>query len=324
MRRHTALLALAIAAAGACSRPAPPEAQSAHPPADTAPAAPLVPSTASLADVGRLVRDPERGGLPADSAVAERVRLGFRIFRETGKNAARFTGNELSCANCHLNAGQRDRGLPVVGVAAVFPEYRSRSGRLITLEDRIRDCFERSMDGTAPPYDSPELLAVAAYNTWLSDGQPVGRSPAWRGKNTIAKSAQVPVAQLDTAAGHVVYTRVCAACHGPDGQGVDLGVAKPGPLWGPQSWNDGAGMARVYTAAGFIRYAMPLTTPGSLTDREAQEVAAYINAQPRPVFARKAEDYPNGDIPADAVYYPRRGRAAASNHQTPGSPPRPG
>lgn len=308
-RIHT-LLAVALLLA-ACSRAKPPATGQHASHADSAAAVPLVPATATLNDVGRVVRDPERGGLPADSMVAARVVQGYRIFRQTGRYAAKYVGNGLTCGNCHLNAGQRDRGMPLVGVAAVFPEYRARSGRLISLEDRIRDCFERSMNGTTPAYDSPELLAVAAYVAWLSDGQPVGRSPEWRGRNTIAKAAQIPVAQLDTAAGHGVYSRVCAACHGADGQGLDMGAARPGPLWGPRSWNDGAGMARVYTAAGFIRHAMPLTAPGSLTDRQAQEVAAYINTQPRPAFAHKAGDYPSSAVPPDAVYYPKRPAPAA-------------
>lgn len=311
MLRSPALLAAACALAlAACAKEKPP-APGQHA-ANSAASVPLVPATASINDVGRVVRDPERGGLPADSVVAARIVQGYHTFRQTGRYAARYVGNGLTCGNCHLNAGQRDRGMTLVGVAAVFPEYRARSGRLISLEDRIRDCFERSMNGTAPAYDSPELLAIAAYIAWLSDGQQVGRSPAWRGRNTIARAAQVPVAQLDTAAGHGVYTRVCVGCHGPDGQGVEIGGARPGPLWGPRSWNDGAGMARVYTAAGFIRHAMPLTAPGSLSDREAQEVAAYINARPRPVFARKAEDYPSSSIPADAVYYPKRRASSAA------------
>jgi len=306
MPRSPALLAAACAVVlAACSTADQPRPPASAAKADSAARVPLIAATASLNDVGRVVRDPERGGLPADSMVAARVLQGYRIFRQTGRYAAAFTGNGLSCGNCHLNAGQRDRGMPLVGVAAVFPEYRARSGRLISLEDRIRDCFERSMNGTAPAYESPEMLSVAAYVAWLSQGQPVGRSPEWRGRNVIAKAAQVPVAQLDTAAGHAVYSRVCVGCHGPGGEGVEIGGARPGPLWGPRSWNDGAGMARVYTAAGFIRYAMPLTAPGSLSDREAQEVAAYINSQPRPSFARKAQDYPGASIPADAVYYPR-------------------
>jgi thiosulfate dehydrogenase len=307
MPRFPALLAAACAAVlAACSEADQRSRPASAAKADSAAPVPLIAATATLNDVGRVVRDPERGGLPADSMVAARVLQGYRIFRQTGRYASAFVGNGLTCGNCHLNAGQRDRGMPLVGVAAVFPEYRARSGRLISLEDRIRDCFERSMNGTAPGYDSPELLSVAAYITWLSQGQPVGRPPTWRGRNVIARAAQVPVAKLDTAAGHAVYSRVCVGCHGAGGEGVELGGARPGPLWGPRSWNDGAGMARVYTAAGFIRYAMPLTAPGTLTDREAQDVAAYINSQPRPSFSHKADDYPGTAIPADAVYYPHR------------------
>ncbi|HEX8907340.1 MAG TPA: c-type cytochrome [Longimicrobiaceae bacterium] len=316
MPRSPAVFAACILALAACTGSRSPDTRERGAARDTtAPdsiAAPLIPATATLNDAGRVVRDPERGGLPSDTQLAARVVEGYRIFRQTGRYAAAFVGNGLTCGNCHLNAGQRDRGMPLVGVAGVFPEYRARSGRLISLEDRIRDCFERSMNGAAPAFESRELLSVAAYIAWLSDGQPVGRSPAWRGRNTIPKAAQVPVAQLDTAAGHAVYTRVCVGCHGADGEGVTLGTVRPGPLWGPRSWNDGAGMARVYTAAGFIRWAMPLTAPGSLSDREAQEVAAYIDSQPRPAFPRKAGDYPSSAIPPDAVYYPKHPASSAA------------
>jgi thiosulfate dehydrogenase len=255
--------------------------------------------------VAALVKDPARDPLPSDAHEAEQVRLGYAIVRDSRRNAGRFVGNDLACANCHLNAGQRDRGLPFVGVAGTFPQYRARDGRLISLQDRIADCFERSLNGTAPPFDSPEMMAVSAYITWLSHGMPVGESPAWRGKNSIARENLIPIERLDVAQGGALYQQQCAVCHGQDGQGVDLRVAKPGPLWGPGSWNDGAGAARVYTLAGYIRYAMPLTAPGSLTDEQAQLIAAFVNSHDRPAFALKAKDYPNGDVPVDAVYYPR-------------------
>ena len=88
-----------------------------------------------------------------------------------------------------------------------------------------------------------------------------------------------------------------------DGQGVQIGDKKAGPLWGPDSWNDGAGAARVYTLAGIIRYTMPYLDPGSLTDEDAQQVAAYITSQPRPRFPFKEKDYVGGKVPVDAVYY---------------------
>ena len=267
-------------------------------------AVPLVPADAAFDQVNAVVKDPSRDPLPSDSLLAAQIRLGFQIVENTPKHAAQFVGNDLSCGNCHLNAGQRHRALPYTGIAATFPEPRRREGRLFTLEDRIRGCFLRSMNGTQPPYDSPELLAVAAYITWLSEGQPIGESPAWRGQNVIAEQNLLAVEQLEPVRGRELYGRHCTACHGVDGQGIDLQTVKPGPLWGPRSWNDGAGAARVYTLAGYIRYAMPLTQPGILTDVEAQHIAAYINAQVRPVFADKAKDYRAG-APIDAVYYPR-------------------
>jgi thiosulfate dehydrogenase len=73
-------------------------------------------------------------------------------------------------------------------------------------------------------------------------------------------------------------------------------------VWGPASYNVGAGMARVSVAAAFIKANMPRGWGWSLTDDEAFDVAAYINSQPRPDFPGKAHDWPNGGKPADVPY----------------------
>ncbi|MDX1439804.1 MAG: c-type cytochrome [Rubricoccaceae bacterium] len=264
----------------------------------------LVPATALIATVDSLPRDPAIASLPADSAHAAQILYGLRVMRETPTLADEFVGNALTCQNCHLNAGQREKALPLVGVASLFPQFRSRDGRLVTLEDRIRGCFLRSMNGTAPPYDNPELLALSAYIAWLGKGHEAGISPSWQGENRISPEARIPIAELDVDRGEELYSLHCAACHGADGQGLDMGLAKPGPLWGENSWNDGAGAARIYTLAGFIRYAMPLTDPGTLTDEEAQQISAYVNSHARPVFPNKEADYPGVQRPQDAVYDP--------------------
>jgi thiosulfate dehydrogenase len=265
---------------------------------------PLIPRTARADRVNDLVRDPFKDPLPDNPYLAEQIKLGFHFVRETGKYAGKYVGNKMACANCHMNGGQRELALPYVGIAGVFPLYRNREGRLFSLEDRIRGCFMRSINGIQPPYDSPELLAVSAYITWLSEGFPSGTSVPWRGKNKIAKDKLIPIWQLDPEEGERLYMKKCIACHGADGQGVDIAVAKPGPLWGPGSWNDGAGLGRIYTLAGYIRYAMPLLNPGSLSDYEAQQIAAFVNSHERPVYPNKARDWPKGDTPIDAVYYP--------------------
>lgn len=295
-----ALLLLVGAACGG------PEAPSPDPAAPAEAVLPLVPHTAAYDQVSTLPRDPATDPLPDDAFEAEQVRLGYQIVRDPQQYAAAFVGNEMRCGNCHLNGGQRERALPYVGIAGVFPEYRARDGRLIDLASRIGDCFERSLNGPRPPNDSPEVMAVAAYIAWLSEGQPVGKSPAWRGQNQIAPEARIPIEALDVARGEQAYRTTCTACHDADGRGIDIGGPVPGPLWGEGSWNDGAGAARVYTLAGYIRYAMPLTSPGILSDEDAQHIAAFINAHERPSFPRKAQDFPNGDVPIDAVYYPQR------------------
>jgi thiosulfate dehydrogenase len=223
--------------------------------------------------------------LPSNKAEADAIKLGYNIIVNTPQYAPQYVSSGMSCSNCHLNAGQRDKAFPLVGIAAVFPEYSSRDQRLISLEDRIRGCFARSQNGQAPPYESQELLAVAAYITWISAGQPVDQNPPWRHQNVIPTEHQLPVSQLDKAKGQQLYQQQCVACHGSDGQGVQLTpTLKPGPLWGAKSYNDGAGLASVQSLAGFIRYAMPYNNPSSLSDEAAQEIAAYVDSQPRPHF----------------------------------------
>ena len=110
---------------------------------------------------------------------------------------------------------------------------------------------------------------------------------------------------LDPEVGATLFTEHCSTCHGEDGQGVQIGDKRAGPLWGPASWNDGAGAARVYTLAGTIRYMMPYLDPGVLRDEEAQQVAAFITSQPRPVDPYKDQDYQTEPRPVDAVQYDR-------------------
>ena len=86
------------------------------------------------------------------------------------------------------------------------------------------------------------------------------------------------------------------------GQGIKVGADRfvfP-PLWGPQSFNVGAGMARLSVAAAFVRAQMPPGNTGTLTDQEAYDVAAYFTTQPRPDFPGKENDWPAGGRPADA------------------------
>jgi thiosulfate dehydrogenase len=287
-------------------------------------AGPLIPARTTMVTAWEIPANPLTDpSLDDGSRLSQDIRWGFRLFVNTPAEAPRFTPSKMTCQNCHLNAGQRERSMPLVGVAAVFPEYNRRSGRLYTLNDRIVDCFLRSENSTGmiaaegenshpdaqatlPSPTSKEVLALAAYITWLARGYEVGEHPTWRGQNTIASASLIPLDRLDRQKGEALFTERCTNCHGTDGQGVAVGDKKPGPLWGPDSWNDGAGASRVYTLAGIIRYAMPYLDPGSLTDEEAQHLAAFITSKPRPSYPAKAQDYVTEKLPIDAVYYPAR------------------
>ena len=158
-------------------------------------------------------------------------------------------------------------------------------------------------NGTPDPGpDAPEVRALAAYLRWLSEGISREVTRAWRGKG-IAEL--VPLARLDPARGKQLFLLKCANCHGKSGQGLRVGNLRPGPLWGPRSWNDGAGAARTYTLAGLFRHSMPYSAPGSLTDEEAQQIASFITSQPRPAFPAKERDFRVEPLPPDAVYYRR-------------------
>ena len=234
-----------------------------------------------------------------DGPLGASIRYGERILTQTRVYAKEYTGNGLNCTSCHLDKGRKAYSSPWVGTWGVFPEYRSRNAKVNLLEDRVNDCFERSMNGRPLPRDGEEMRAILAYIWWLSRDLPVGVEPPGRGFVKLA-----PVGPTVKGRGEAVYDAKCAVCHGRDGQGLTSpsGDYLFPPLWGPQSFNIGAGMARRNTAAAFVKANMPYGQDGTLTDQEAYDVAAYFTEQPRPDFSRKDEDWPKGDKPPDARY----------------------
>lgn len=164
-----------------------------------------------------------------------------------------------------------------------------------TIEYRVNDCFRRSMNGMALDPAGPDMRDIVAYFAFLSRGVAV-EPPAPAGSNVRLQKWAAFTA--DTAAGARVYATSCAKCHGAAGEGTAVAPA----VWGPQSYNIGAGMTRVRTAAEFISRNMPFDAPGTLADSQAFDVAAYVNAQPRPDFRGKENDWPNGDPPPDVAY----------------------
>ncbi len=227
------------------------------------------------------------------SRLGEEIRLGYQIVVNTQEYAKPYVGNRLNCTNCHLDGGLNPNAASFVGLASVYPEYRTRSAKVNTLADRVNECMERSLNGRPFPPDSSKLQAVVAYITWLSRGVSQQAPAPWRGLQRIQSRRPI-----DADNGKKVFAGKCAFCHGVDGLGT---MAAP-PVWGPQSYTIGADMSRVTVAAAFIKSNMPRSWGWSLSDDDAYDVATYINSQPRPDFPGKGNDWPKGGKPDDAPY----------------------
>ncbi len=247
--------------------------------------------------------------IPAD-AHGELVLYGRELIANTSlylgpKGTLNAMSNGMNCQNCHLDAGTKPFGNNYSAVASTYPKFRARSGTQETIEKRVNDCFERSLNGQPLPENSREMQAIVAYIGWLGKDVPKGKSPDGAGL--------VEVTFLETAAdpvkGQTFYNQKCVVCHGKNGEGVTNsdGVAWTyPPLWGANSYNTGAGLFRLSRFAGYVKANMPLGATydkPQLSDEEAWHIAAYVNSQPRPAkdlsadwpdIAKKPFDHPFG------------------------------
>ena len=215
---------------------------------------------------------------PAD--IHKQVMEGFRIFCRTPEHAKEYVGGTLSCSNCHFCGGNTlggwNGGITLAGVTEVYPRYSPRSKTTITLKERISNCFMRSLNGRAPPDDDSIMTNLVVYLEWIS-AEFKGLKPIpWLG----LKPLQVEHTP-DPDKGEKVYIAHCARCHQPNGQGTK-GIP---PVWGPQSYNDGAGMNTLPMLSSFVYYNMPYEgEKPMLSPEQALDVAAFVIKQPRPHF----------------------------------------
>lgn len=213
--------------------------------------------------------------------------------------------NGMNCQNCHLDAGTKPFGNNYSAVASTYPKFRARSGTEETIEKRVNDCFERSLNGKVLADDSHEMKAIVAYIKWLGKDVEKGKSP--KGAGLVELSFLDRSANIEN--GKLVYEQKCTVCHGKDGAGIELsdgsGYQFP-PLWGKQSFNIGAGLYRLSRFAGYVKANMPLGATydaPQLSDEQAWDVAAYVNSLPRPKkdlsndwpdISKKPVDHPFG------------------------------
>lgn len=194
------------------------------------------------------------------------------------------TSNGMNCQNCHLKAGTKLFGNNYGAVASTYPKFRARSGSVESVEKRVNDCLERSLNGQPLDSLSHEMRAFVSYIEWV--GKDVQKH------QTLIGFGLWELPLLDRAAdpekGLLVYKTQCQRCHGPNGKGErsenKLEWKYP-PICGDSSFNIGAGLYRLSRFAGYVKANMPngatFESP-ILTDAEAWDVAAYVNSLPRP------------------------------------------
>lgn len=283
-------LSLIVAILAACSpAPAPAPAE----PAPAQQAAPAAAQPAAGASEGVDWTAPDEASIPA-GPMGESIRRGKELFVKTNQLLPEYVPGNMTCSNCHLDAGRKPYAVPMVGAHSRFPKYMERTGATITIQDRVNYCFTRSLAGSRIPTDSQEMTDMVNYIAWLSTGIPVGKH--------IEGEALPPMAEKlegDVARGEKLFAEKCVTCHQADGAGMR--GAFPA-LWGKDSYSIGASMAREERAAAFIQRFMPQTQPGTLSAQEAYDLSAFINSHPRPDSPSKENDWPQGGAPYDVPY----------------------
>ncbi len=261
-----------------------------------------------------------------DSKENTAIKYGYQLFVNSPKYIGpdneepdkAYSGNRLACNNCHLKAGTKPFSAPLIGIINRFPQYRGRENKIGTIQERINGCMERSMNGSTLPPNGKEMQAFVKYLTWLSRFTPEDGKIFGQGFVKI----QIPERKVNLAQGKDVFDKNCVVCHGKNGQGVKMPNSftyQYPPLWGNDSYNNGAGMTRVITAAQFIKANMPFgTTYDSplLSDEEAYDVAGYINQQIRPIKQNREYDFPDlKRKPVSTPYPPYADSFSMEQHQ---------
>lgn len=225
--------------------------------------------------------------------------------------------NGMNCQNCHLKAGTKPFGNNYGAVASTYPRFRARSGTVESVEKRVNDCIQRSLNGQALDTSSLEMRAFVSYIKWV--GKDVTKSESLKGLGL----PDIPLLEraADPEKGKLVYVTHCQKCHGKNLEGVraENGVVwKYPPLSGDNSYNVGAGLYRLSRFAAFVKANMPDGTSFDkpiLTDEEAWDVAAYVNSLPRPL-KDLANDWPEiSTKPFDHPFGPYADRFSEYEHK---------
>jgi cytochrome c len=223
-----------------------------------------------------------------------------------------YANATTACSSCHFTGGHVPFGTPVYQSPAKYRSlpYFGPLGYRRDLEDSIIDCFRNCMNADrSPTKDDPVMRDLVSYIKWVADGITVEDYPntplppeAGPGLPVLASVGNYANATVvaDPTRGERLYDAFCADCHdmdpdkvdragltasdGPNGKGQgDYRVGDDRPeapaLWGLRDGHStAAAFYRVAVLGGYIQKHMPFDDPETLSDQEALDISAYINA----------------------------------------------
>ena len=229
---------------------------------------------------------PDSSAIP-NNKYGDAVRYGRELMLHTayyiGPNGinGKYTGNKMSCTNCHQDAGLKPYSFNLVTSFRNYPQYRAREGKVLSIAERINNCIMHPHLGVKPlPLDSKEMIAFISYLKWIND------SSKFDNKTPGLKNLEIPFP--DSAAspkrGEQLYAINCTRCHGANGEGMmayDSSSYIYPPLWGLKSYQPGSSMHRVIKMARWLVANMPYDKATHnkpfLKPGEALDLAAFIN-----------------------------------------------
>jgi thiosulfate dehydrogenase len=236
--------------------------------------------------------------IPVDSS-GSLIRYGYQLISNTAqflgpKGSVSHSTNGMNCQNCHLEAGTKPWGNNYGAVASTYPKIRARSGLKESIEMRVNDCLQRSLNGMPIDSLSKEMRGIVAYINWLGKEIPKGEKPKGSGIQDLPFLSRA----ADPIKGKQNFFISCSKCHGLNGEGMPalngMGYLYP-PLWGNHSYNDAAGIYRLSRFAGFIKNNMPNPVNyhhPAISNETAWDIAAFVNSQPRP-HKDQLKDWPD-------------------------------
>jgi thiosulfate dehydrogenase len=260
--------------------------------------------------------------LITDDKLLDKVIYGKELIMHTAyylgpKGTISQQTNGLNCQNCHLNAGTKVFGNNYGSVASTYPKLRARSGKMESIEKRVNDCFERSLNGKALSVNSPEMKSIVAYLKYIGKNVKKGEKAAGLGLKEITLLSR----SADPEKGKIVYENQCASCHQTNGEGTkdEHGREFIYPaLWGDASFNDAAGLYRISNMAKYVKYNMPFGISHenpTLSDEDSWDVAAYVVSMPRP-HKNVPKDWPDkSKKPMDHPFGPYADNFSEKQHK---------